>query len=126
MYATTYVNESPLKVFTAAGELDGGAFTAVSLGEYGLVTAGGASVPVGIVGDLDFPIKAGEEVTVQIDGGGLWAVGEDVKAGDFLSAGEGGKAVKSTTGKYIFAQALQSGEASSAVEVQIIRGGFAQ
>ena len=126
MYATTFINESPLKVFTAAESLTGGAFTAVELGEFGIAGASAGAVPVGIIGDVDFPIEAGEDVTVQISGGGLWTAGEDVKAGDFLSAGEGGKAVKSTAGKYIFAQALQNGATSSAVEVQIIRGGFAQ
>ena len=126
MYTGSIINYSPTKVFKTADSLTGGAFTAVSLTENGIQTAGASAIPIGILtAENELPISANDEVTVQIMDGSIWQVGENVKAGDFLSAGDGGKAVKSTSGKFIFAQALENGAASSAIPVQIIRGGFA-
>lgn len=124
-YTSTMVNESPTKVFKVAADLTGGAFTAVELGGSGVVTAGESSVPIGLlVGEYELPIPAGEEITAQISGGGLWLAGESLAAGDLLAAGASGVAVKATTGKFIFGQALTSAKANQAAQVQIVRGGF--
>lgn len=125
MYDYSVINDSPTRVFTTAGSLEGGAFTAVSLGESGITTAGASSVAIGLLtGENELPIPEGEDVTVQLTGGGYWLAGESIAAGDLLTSGAGGKAVKAASGDFIFAQALSNGGASSAVEVQIIRGGY--
>ena len=126
MYMNSMVNESPTKVFTTAESLTGGAFTAVALGAAGITTAGASSAVIGILtAENELPISAGEDVNVQISGGSLWTVAESISAGDFLSAGEGGKAVKSTSGNFIFAQALDNAAANQAAQVLIIRAGKA-
>ena len=125
-YNGSIIDSSPTRAFVTAESLVGGAFTAVALTENGVVTAGASSIPIGILtAEHDLPIAAGEDVSVLVKDGGLWTVGEAVKAGDFLAAGTDGKAFKTVSGKFIFAQALANGAASSAVPVQIIRGGKA-
>ena len=121
------VDDSSTKVFKTAESLTGGAFTAVALGSNGVTTADGDSVPLGIViGEHELPIEAGEDVTIQVAGGGLWSVAESISAGDFLAASIGGAAVKATAGKFIFAQALESATPNKAAKVQIIRAGYAK
>ena len=123
MYETTSVNQSPLEVFKTAAALTSGSYTAVALGENGLAVAT-SGVPTGLLLDVEGTIPAGEYVTIQVSGGGLWLVSEAVKTGDFLSVGDGGKAVKATSGAYIFAQALDNAAANSAVRVRIVHGGY--
>ena len=55
----------------------------------------------------------------------MWQVGEEIKAGDLLSCGEGGKAVKTTGGKFIFARAMENCAANGVAPVQIINAGYA-
>lgn len=124
-YTSTMVDDSPTKVFKTAADLTGGAFTAVQLGGSGITTADASAVPIGLlIGEYELPIPAGEEVTAQIQGGGLWLAGESIAAGDLLASGASGVAVKATTGKFIFAQALTDAKPNQAAQVQIIRGGF--
>ena len=122
MFISSNVNQSFTHEFTTAESLTGGAFTAVSLTENAVVTAGASSIPVGILtGGNELPIDAGESVTTQIAGGGLWIIGgESVAVGDFLTSGENGTAVKAQAGDFAFARALKNASTSSAVEVQII------
>lgn len=121
----TMINESPTHEFTTAESLTGGAFTAVALGASGITTAGASSIPIGLLtADLELPIDAGEDVTVQIQGGGLWLAGESIAAGDLLAAGASGVAVKATSGQFIFAQALTAANTGETSQVQIVRGGF--
>ena len=123
-YIGTIANESPVRSFKAAAAITG-EFIAVKLGENGVQTAGAADVPIGILTPDNYAATAaGEDVTVLVTGGGAWQVGEEIKAGDFLSCGEGGKAVKATTGKFIFAQALENAKANQAAQVQIINAGY--
>lgn len=118
----TIADMSPYKVFTAAETL-GGAFTAVGLNSIGAVTAGESIAPVGILAAETFTlVEAGEDVNVQIYGGTQWLTGASVTAGDFLTASEG-KAIPATSGKYIFAQALENAAEGDAVHAQIIHGG---
>lgn len=125
MYTGYTVNDSPTRVFTAAESLTGGAFTAVALGENGAIPATASNVPVGIItAENDPTIPAGEDVTVQVRGGGYWIVAESIKAGDYLSVGAGGKAVKSTSGKFIYAQAMKPAAANAVAEVQIVNAGY--
>lgn len=121
-YFTSAVNESKTREFPATDSLTGGIFTAVELTGDGVVTAGASSIPLGIL--LEDPADD-ETVTIQIDGGGLWLAGESLTAGDLLAAGDSGVAVKATSGKFIFAQALEDVPANTAGQVQIIRGGKA-
>lgn len=119
----TMADLSPYKVFTAAETL-GGAFTAVGLNSVGAVTAGESIAPVGILAAETFTlVEAGEDVNVQIYGGTQWLTGASIQAGEYLTAGEGGKAYKATSGKYIFAQALENAAEGDAVHAQIIHGG---
>lgn len=119
MFTSTTVNQSFTREFPVAESLTGGAFTAISLTENGVVTAGASSIPVGIWTGFYNP----DGVTAQISGGGVWFVGEDVKAGDFLTSGANGVAVKAQSGDFAFAMALENASASSAVEVQIVNAG---
>ena len=121
-YFTSAVNESKTREFTVSDDLTSGIFTAVELTGDGVATAGESSIPLGIL--LEDPTDD-DSVTIQIDGGGLWIAGESLTAGDLLAAGESGVAVKATSGKFIFAQALEDVPANTAGQVQIIRGGKA-
>lgn len=116
------VDTSPTRVFATSAALTGGAFTAVTLGENGVATSAAGDTPIGILAaESELPIAAGEDVNVVVCGSCLLMVGEAVKAGDLLAAGAGGKAVKATSGDFIFAQALENGAAGEAIRVLIVR-----
>ena len=116
------VDTSPTRVFATSAALTGGAFTLVTLGENGVATSAAGDTPIGILAaESELPIAAGEDVNVVVCGGCLLTAGEAVKAGDLLAAGAGGKAVKATSGDFIFAQALENGAAGEAVRVLIVR-----
>lgn len=126
MFMGQTTNTSPTHVFQVATALTGAAFTAVTLGENGLATAGASDVPIGILtAETELPQAVGEDVNVQVKGGAKWIAGEALKAGDLLAAGANGKAVKATSGKFIFAQALSAAAVDEAADVLIIRGGYA-
>ena len=116
----TSVNQTPVAEFVNGG-LSFGAFTAVDLTSSGVVNSGASSIPLGIL-TADTNID-NESVTVQLSGGALWLAGESIAAGDFLSAGLSGVAFKSTSGKFMFAQALENASAGGAARVQIVRAG---
>lgn len=120
MITSLTVNQSFTREFPVAESLTGGAFTAISLTENGVVTAGASSIPVGIwTGFYNH-----DGITAQISGGSLWLVGNDsIAAGDFLTSGANGVAVKAQSGDFAFAMALENASASSAVEVQIVNAG---
>ena len=125
MFDYMSIDTSPAKVFTTAESLSGGAFTAVKIDSDGVVTAGASSVAVGLLtSENELPILENEDVTVQISGGGYFLTAESIAAGDLLTSGAGGKAVKATTGDFIFAQAMSGGASGSAIPVQIIKAGF--
>ena len=117
MFIGSIINQSPTGEFVNGG-LSFGAYTAVALTENGVITAAQNSVPIGILLDDE-----AENVTVQLDGGSLWTAGESLKAGDFLSAGLSGAAFKSTSGDFIFAQALENAAQGATAHVRIIRAG---
>ena len=117
---------SPTRVFQTSAALTGGAFTLVTLGENGVATSAAGDVPIGVLAaETELPVAQNEDVNVVVKGGTLIIVGEAVKSGDVLAAGADGKAVKATSGKFIFAQALENGAADQAVHALIVRGGKA-
>ena len=120
------VDDSPTRVFQTSASLTGGAFTAVELGENGVATAGATNMPIGILAaESELPIGQGEDVNVVIRGGAMWTAAESIKGGDMLASNANGKAVKATSGKFIFAQALGNANPDEAAHVLIIRGGKA-
>lgn len=124
MFIGNVADCSPTKVFTTASSLAGGAFTAVQLGENGVATANASIAPVGILAaETELPIAAGDDVNVVISGGCRWTAAESIKAGDELASDANGKAVKATSGKIIFAQALEAAVPGEAAQVLITRGG---
>lgn len=126
MFIGQTANLSPTHVFTVATALTGGAFTAVTLGENGVKTCAAGEVPIGILtAETELPQAVGEDVNVQILGGAKWIAGVALKAGDLLAAGADGKAIKATSGAFVFAQALSAAAVGEAAEVLIIRGGNA-
>lgn len=119
-------DSSPTKVFKTAASIAGGAFTAVNLNENGAVACNASLTPIGILtAETEAPIAAGDDVNVVISGGCRWIAAESLKAGDMLASDDNGKAVKATSGKVIFAQALSAAIPDEAAEVLIIRGGKA-
>lgn len=119
-------DSSPTKVFKTAASIAGGAFTAVQLGENGVSAANASISPVGILAaETEAPIAAGDDVNVVISGGCRWTAAESLKAGDMLASDDNGKAIKATSNKIIFAQALSAAIPDEAAEVLIIRGGKA-
>lgn len=126
MFNGSIINESATLKFNVAANLTGGAFTAVKLSDTGIATATAGDVPVGILtAEHELPIVVGDEITAQIKDVSLWIVGENVSAGDLLTVGTDGVAVKATAGKFILAQALANGTSGEAVQVQIIKAGYA-
>lgn len=117
---------SPYRVFQTASSLSGGEFTAVELTATGVQTAGASSAVIGILpAETELPIAAGDDVNVLIGGGGLWTTAESIQAGDALASGADGKAVKATSGKMIFARAMEGGKANQPIRVLITREGKA-
>ena len=117
---------SPIRVFSAAASITSGAFSAVALGENGVSTANASISPVGILTAETEPLIAqGEDVAVQVSGGCLWLSADSIKAGDMLSSDDNGKAVKATSNKIIFAQALEGALPGETCCSLIIRGGKA-
>lgn len=126
MYNGSIINETATLAFAVKSDLTGGAFTAVKFSDTGVATAGDGDIPVGILtAEHELPIVAGDEVTAQIKGISLWIVGENVSAGDLLTVGADGVAMKATAGKFILAQALMNGTTGEAIQVQIIKAGYA-
>jgi len=126
MYNGNIINESATLKFNVAANLTGGAFTAVKLSDTGVATATAGDVPVGILtAEHELPIVVGDEITAQIKDVSLWIVGENVTAGDLLTVGTDGVAIKATAGKFILAQALSNGTTGEAIQVQIIKAGYA-
>lgn len=126
MYNGNIINESATLKFNVAANLTGGAFTAVKLSDTGVATATAGDVPVGILtAEHELPIVVGDEITTQIKDVSLWIVGENVTAGDLLAVGTDGVAMKATAGKFILAQALMNGTTGEAIQVQIIKAGYA-
>ena len=127
MYIGSMINDSSSMSFKVKEDLTGGGLTAVALSEDGITTATSSDTSlVGIVmAENELPIHKGENVAVQIKNVGMWKIGETIKAGDFLTAGEDGVAMKATSGKFILAQALKSGIKGEAIQVQIIKAGIA-
>ena len=122
IYTYSMIDDSPTRVFAASADLTGARFTAVTLGENGVATSAAGDVPIGIlIAETELPVVQGEEVGVQVKGGSMWLVAEDVKAGDLLAAGEGGKAVKATSGTFALAQALENAAAGGTAHVLIVR-----
>ena len=114
MFIGNSTNLSPTRFFDVAGGLSH-AFTAVELTANGIQTAGASSIPVGIFNGSD----------VNIIGATYWQVGgQSIVAGDLLASDENGFAVKATSGKFAFGQALENASASSVAEVQIVRAGI--
>ena len=112
-----------LKVFPAAGQISG-AFKLCKLTENGVALCAAGDVPLGVTTPETEVTLAGEDVSVQVFGSALIQVGEDVSAGDLLTSGLDGKAVKATAGKPIFAQALNNCGEGGCVRSLIIRGGY--
>ena len=126
MFNGNIINESATLAFNVQSNLTGGAFTAVKFSDTGIATATAGDIPVGIMtAEHELPIVAGDEVTIQIKGITLWIVGENVTAGDLLAVGTDGVAMKATAGKFILAQALMNGTTGEAIQVQIIKAGYA-
>lgn len=116
---------SPYKIFKAAAAIESGAFSAVTLGESGVKTSAAGEIPIGILSaESSDKVSEGEEVNVQTSGSGLWVVGEAVKAGELLTAGDEGKAVVAQSGKYVMAIALEEAEENMTAAVQIVHGGM--
>ena len=127
MFIGTVINDSSSVSFKVKEDLTGGGLTAVALSEDGIKTASSTDTSlVGIVmAENELPIKAGEDVAVQVKDIGMWIAGETIKAGDFLTSGDDGVAMKATSGKFILAQALTGSIKGNAVQIQIIKAGFA-
>ena len=114
---------SPFKIFPAASAIKG-AFLAVALTSDGVIECGAEDYPLGLTAAETEYTPPGEDVNVRIDGVSLWLVGEEIHAGDFLSVGENGKAIKAQDGDYVFAIALEDAT-QGAIHVRLINLGFA-
>lgn len=127
-YFGTTINDSPVIAGTLASAVEGQvAFKAVAFDENGALTiATDSTVPVGIATpDAGEDRKAGDEITVQVTAIGIAVAGGAIKRGDALAAGEGGKLVKATSGKFILGFALTDATAGNSVTVQITKSGYA-
>lgn len=118
MYIGAY--DGTYRVFTA-GESLGGAFKAVSLDENGLKIGG--DVPVGLTAAEVETIAAGEPCNTLVEGIGYWTAGEELDGGDLLASDSLGSAVIATSGKYVFARALDDALKGEACKVLITNAG---
>ena len=121
MIFTSTVDTSYTKIFNAIASVK--ALTAIALSSGGVKTCAEDEIPFALALN---DAEAGEDVSVQIRGGGLWKAGDAFNAGDFLSVGADGTAIAAEAGKFIFAQAMTSGTADGAAEVLILRAGYAK
>lgn len=111
-------NPSPYRVFPAAETLE--AFKAVTLGEGGLSLGGN---PIGITTAETDSVKAGEDVTIQIFGGGLWQAGDSISAGAALASDSLGCAIPASAGDFIFARSFEDALAGDVAQVLITHEG---
>ena len=91
----------------------------------------GTDIPVGaaiieagyndISGATAGMVKKGEDVTVQIKEIGYVIAGAEIKEGQEVAAGAGGKAVPAATGNYVLGIALNSVAADGYLEVQFTK-----
>jgi hypothetical protein len=123
IYTGTQINTSATYAFPAAVEIADPRNKAI------VVTADGAKVATGsteaIMGVAlitnDFPVKAGEDVHVQIKEIGYVKCGGEVTVGAALTANAEGLAVVATEGAYVLGTALTSGVAGDIISVQIVK-----
>ena len=111
---------------TAGAEIKDAQCKAVTFqdGKAALPSAGG--VPIGILLlSLDDSLAEGAEATVQVAARGLWKAGASFAAGDLLATDADGLCQKATSGRYIYARALEAATAKGdIVKVQIINAGY--
>ena len=99
-------------------------------GNFVLATAG-TDIPVGVAiieaGYNDISgveagkVKTGDDLTVQIKDIGFVIAGAEIKEGQEVAAGAGGKAVPAETGNYVLGIALNSATADGYCEIQFAK-----
>ncbi|MBO6268790.1 MAG: DUF2190 family protein [Clostridium sp.] len=126
-YIGTTINESATIVMKAKADIPNpqGLGLAISDGKLALPAASGA-VAMGIALFTMDDLKAGDDVTIQIKDIGKVIAGEAIAAGDPVTFGTDGRAVKAeTAGDFIFGYALSAATAAgNRVTIQITKSGF--
>lgn len=127
-YYGTTINDSPVIAGEAAADLSGAEFLAAKFDSNGkIVKASTAGENVlGLLGaEEGNHHDAGDTVSVQIKGCGLWKAGAAVAAGAELATDANGKAVTATSGAFILAIALEAtSTADEVIKVQIVKAGY--
>lgn len=123
IYTGTQINTSATYAFPAAVEIADPRNKAIVVTADGAKVATGGTAPIMGVALItnDFPVKAGEDVHVQIKEIGYVKCGGEVTVGAALTANAEGLAVVATDGAYVLGTALTSGVAGDIISVQIVK-----
>lgn len=121
IYTGTQINDSATLVFPAAVDIEDVRCKAVVLTADGVKPAADGSAPflgIAIITN-DFPIKAGQDVHVQVKDGGQMEAGVAVKAGNAITADANGYAKPAAEGDFVLGMATQNGEPGDRFYIQI-------
>lgn len=123
IYTGTQINTSATFAFKAAEAIEDPRNKAIVVTADGAKVATGGTAPIMGVALItnDFPVKAGEDVHVQIKEIGLVEAGGEVAVGAALTANANGQAVTATEGAYVLGVAMASGVAGDKIPVQIVK-----
>ena len=121
IYTGTQINNSATLAFPAAEDIEDVRCKAVVLTADGVKVATDGSLPfIGLaIITNDFPIKAGEDVHVQIKDIGQMEAGEAVKAGDAITADANGYAKPAAEGDFVLGMATQNGEVGDRFYIEV-------
>lgn len=123
IYTGTQINDTAVLAFPAAEAIEDVRNKAIVVTADGAKVATGATAPIMGIALItnDFPIKAGEDVHVQIKDCGLVQVGEAVTAGANVTAGADGYVKPAADGDFVLGMALKDGAAGDKIFVQITK-----
>ena len=127
------INSTPTIVRKAGADIDDVRNLIMKYDSNGdlVLATDGTDIPVGVAiieagyndisGVTAGMVKKGEDVTVQIKEIGYVIAGAEIKEGQEVAAGAGGKAVVAATGNYVLGIALNSVAADGYLEVQFTK-----
>jgi len=127
MYLNNMLNDSPTVVIPANAALSAVGMKAYAANSSGkaILPAAAGDVPLGIALADQTDVAAGEDIFLAVKDITHWIAGEALAVGDLLMAHTDGTAKKATSGKYIFAKALEAADKDQPAVVQIINAGYA-
>jgi hypothetical protein len=125
-FLNAFINNSSTVTENAGADIAAPAHKAVMYnlnGDVVIATSGDKAIGV-ILSDTPDPVKAGEQVHIQIKYIGLLIAAGAITKGDFITINATGQGITAAEGDFIFGRAFTAVEAGEAVQVQINPMGY--